>query len=197
MSQPLTDSSTKFKKVTEFPHVQINRAQLADGIDAYIRTRLFGQEIDPMDDENWRVLLVDPVTEHIMRTWARQLLEAEDTATAADAEVTHRLLSEVPKLTMRESASLTVEKSIYLVETKAQGQVNTPNVKRKKRAAVAWCDKINTLAPEQRGNAEWHYVLLGEDVFYEWHDKGASVRDMLDYAKLRPVDERVQATFAF
>jgi type III restriction enzyme len=264
LSQPLTDSSTKFKKVTEFPHVQINRAQLADGIDAYIRTRLFGQEIDPMDDENWRVLLVDPVTEHIMRTWARQLLEAEETAIAADAEVTHRLLSEVPKLTMRESASLAVEKSIYLrlpfptrsgglerafietadrdgsvdafcklneqkhlytrlryikedglpafyhpdflvkcgdniylVETKAQGQVNTPNVKRKKRAAVAWCDKINTLAPEQRGNAEWHYVLLGEDVFYEWRDKGASVRDMLDYAKLRPVDERVQATFAF
>jgi type III restriction enzyme len=264
LSQPLTDSSTKFKKVTEFPHVQINRAQLADGIDAYIRTRLFGQKIDPMDDENWRVLLVDPVTEHIMRTWARQLLEAEETAIAADAEVTHRLLSEVPKLTMRESASLAVEKSIYprlpfptrsgglerafietadrdgsvdafcklneqkhlytrlryikedglpafyhpdflvkcgdniyLVETKAQGQVNTPNVKRKKRAAVAWCDKINTLTAEQRGNGEWHYVLLGEDVFYEWRDKGASVRDMLDYAKLRPVDERVQATFAF
>lgn len=264
LSQPLTDSSTKFKKVTEFPHVQINRAQLADGIDAYIRTCLFGQEIDPMDDENWRVLLVDPVTEHIMRTWARQLLEAEETATAADAEVTHRLLSEVPKLTMRESASLAVEKSIYLrlpfptrsgglerafieradrdgsvdafcklneqkhiytrlryikedglpafyhpdflvkcsdsiylVETKAQGQINTPNVKRKKRAAVAWCDKINILAPEQRSNAEWYYALLGEDVFYEWRDKGASMRDMLDYAKLRPVDERVQATFTF
>jgi type III restriction enzyme len=264
LSQPLTDSSTKFKKVTEFPHVQINRAQLAAGIDAYIRTRLFGQEIDPLDDENWRVLLLDHVTNHIMRIWARQLLAAEETTTAADAEVTHRLLSEVPKLTMRESASLAVEKSIYprlpfptrsgglerafiemadrdgsvdafcklneqkhiytrlryikedglpafyhpdflvkcgdniyLLETKAQGQVNTPNVKRKKRAAVSWCDKINTLAPEQRGNAEWHYVLLGEDVFYDWRDKGASVRDMLDYAKLRPVDERVQATFAF
>jgi type III restriction enzyme len=33
--------------------------------------------------------------------------------------------------------------------------------------------------------------------FYEWRDKGASVRDMLDYAKLRPVDERMQATFTF
>ena len=73
MSQPLTDSSTKFKKVTEFPHIQINRAQLADGIDTYIRTRLFSQVIDPFTDENWRVLLVDPVTEHIMRVWARQL----------------------------------------------------------------------------------------------------------------------------
>lgn len=264
LSQPLTDSSTKFKKVTEFPHVQINRSQLAEGVDRYIRTRLFGQEIDPFANESWRVLLVDPVTEHIMRVWARQLLEAEEIAIAADAEVTHRLLSEVPRLTMRESSSLAVEKSIYsrlpypsrsgglerafietcdrdgsveafcklneqkhiytrlryikedglpafyypdflvrcgdniyLVETKAQGQMNTPNVKRKKRAAVAWCDKINTLLPEQRGDAEWKYILLGEVVFYEWRDKGASIRDMLDYAKLRPVDERAQGKFAF
>ena len=258
LMQPLTDSSTKFKKVTEFPHVQVNRAQLADGIDAYIRTRLFGQEIDPMEDENWRVLLVDLVTEHIMRIWARQLLEAEDTTTVSDAEVMHRKLSEVPKLTMRESASLAVDKSIYLrlpfptrsgglerafietadrddsvnafcklneqkhnftrlryvkedglpafyhpdflvrcggktylVETKAQGQITTPNVKRKKRAAVAWCDKINTLEPAQRSDAEWHYVLLAENVFYEWRDKGASIRDVLDFARLRP-DERAQ-----
>ncbi len=28
-------------------------------------------------------------------------------------------------------------------------------------------------------------------------DKGASVRDVLDYAKLRLVDERVQVQFAF
>lgn len=264
LSQPLTDSSTKFKKVTEFPHVQINRAQLADGIDRYICKRLFSQEIDPFNDENWRILLIDSVTEHIIRVWARQLLEAEETAIAVEAEVTHRLLSEVPKLTMRESSSLAVKKciylrlpyptrsgglerafietadrdgsvdafcklneqkhiytrlryikedglpafyhsdflvkcgdNIYLVETKAQGQVNTPNVKRKKRAAVAWCDKLNILVPEQRGKAKWHYVLLGEDVFYEWRDKGASIRDMLDYAKLRPVDERIQAKFAF
>ncbi|MFN3634353.1 MAG: DEAD/DEAH box helicase [Rhizobium rhizophilum] len=264
MSQPLTDSSTKFKKVTEFPHIQINRAQLADGIDRYIRTRLFDQTVDPFEEENWRVLLVDPVTEHIMRVWARQLLEAEDTATASEAEVMHRCLSEVDKLTMRESASLAVDKSIYLrlpypsrsgglerafieqadrdgsvdafcklneqkhaftrlryikedglpafyhpdflvrcgdviflVETKAQGQVNNPNVKRKKRAAVAWCDKINALTLEQRSNAEWHYALLGEQVFYEWRDKGASIKDMLNYAKLRPVDERVQSQFAF
>jgi type III restriction enzyme len=87
--------------------------------------------------------------------------------------------------------------NIYLLETKAQGQVTTPNVKRKKRAAVSWCDRINTLSPEQRGNAEWHYVLLGEQVFYDWREKGASIREVLDFAKLRPVDERVQATFSF
>jgi type III restriction enzyme len=264
LSQPLTESSKKYANDTKFPHIQINRSQLADGIDRYIRARLFGIDFDPFADENWRILLVDPVTEHILKVWARQLLEAEETATTAAAEVTHRSLSEVPKLTMRESSSLAVDKSIYvrlpypsrsgglerafietadrdgsvdafcklneqqhtftrlryvkedglpafyspdflvrcgsniyLVETKAQGQVNTPNVKRKKRAAVSWCDRINSLASEQRSNAEWHYVLLGEQVFYDWRERGASVRDTLDYAKLRPVDERVQATFAF
>ncbi len=264
LSQPLTDSSTKFKSATEFPHAQINRAQLADGIDTYIRTQLFGQEVDPMADETWRVLLVDPVTEHIMKVWARQLLEAEETTTSSVAEVTHRNLSEVDKLAMRESSSLAVSKciyqrlsyptrsgglerafiemadrdgsvdafcklneqkhsftrlryikedglpafyhpdflvrcgeNIYLVETKAQGQTTSPNVKRKKRAAVAWCDKINALSADQRSNADWQYVLVGEDTFYMWRDKGASIQEMLDYAKLRPVDERVQPAFAF
>lgn len=41
--------------------------------------------------------------------------------------------------------------SIYLVETKAQGQVNTPNVKRKKRSAVVWCDQhLDPRAARQR-----------------------------------------------
>jgi type III restriction enzyme len=87
--------------------------------------------------------------------------------------------------------------SIYLVETKAQGQVSTPNVVRKKRAAVSWCDKINALPPESRSQAEWHYVLLGEKVFYGWREKGASILETLEYARLRPVDERVQAKFVF
>ena len=118
LSQPLTSSASKYKKNTEYPHIQINRAQLADGIDRYIRTRLFGQPLDPFVDENWRVLLVDLVTEHVMKVWARKLLENEDTATTADAEVTHRCLSEVDKLTMRESSSLPVEKSRLFAATR-------------------------------------------------------------------------------
>lgn len=264
MSQPLTDSSTKFKKATDFPHIQVNRAQLADGIDAYIRMYLFGGKFDPFVDENWRILLLDPVAEHIMRVWAIRILESESNVTVAEAEISERRLSEVTKLTMRESCSLAVDKSIYsrlpfpkrsgglerafiemankdasvnafckldehkhfctrlryikddglpafyhpdflvrcrdnhfLVETKAQGQMNTPNVKRKKRAAVDWCEKINNLPLEHRSNVNWQYVLLSESVFYEWRDKGASIYEMLDFAKLRTVDERLQASFAF
>jgi type III restriction enzyme len=237
---------------------------LAEGIDTFIRNHLFATPLDPLADENWRVLLIDPVTEHIIKVWARSILEAEDTVVVADAEVTHRRLSEVPKLAMRESSSLAVEKAIYLrlpypsrnggleqafmetcerdasvdafckineqkhtfarlryikedglpafyspdffvraggnvylVETKAQGQLTSPNVIRKRKAAVAWCDRINGLAAEHRDGSQWHYVLLGEDVFYGWRDKGGSVGDLLSYAKLRPVQDQSQAKFAF
>jgi type III restriction enzyme len=259
-----TASSKAFANATKFPYIQINRAELAEGIDTFIRNHLFATPLDPLADENWRVLLIDPVTEHIIKVWARSILEAEDTVVVADAEVTHRRLSEVPKLAMRESSSLAVEKAIYLrlpypsrnggleqafmetcerdasvdafckineqkhtfarlryikedglpafyspdffvraggnvylVETKAQGQLTSPNVIRKRKAAVAWCDRINGLAAEHRDGSQWHYVLLGEDVFYGWRDKGGSVGDLLSYAKLRPVQDQSQAKFAF
>jgi type III restriction enzyme len=237
---------------------------MAEGIDHYIRTRLFAGHFDPMTDENWRVLLIDPVTDHIIKVWARAILEAEESVVVAAPEVTHRHLSDVPKLAMREGSSLPVAKAIYfrlpypsrngglerafiescdrdgsveafckineqkhtfarlryikedglpafyspdffvraeganyLVETKAQGQLTSPNVLRKRKAAAAWCDRINQLAPDLRGEVEWHYVLLGEDMFYNWRDKRASIAEMLAFAKLRPVDDRKQTQFAF
>jgi type III restriction enzyme len=39
---------------------------------------------------------------------------------------------------------------------------------------------------------EWRYVLLGEALFYEWRDKGASMSEMLDFACLRGADYLVQ-----
>ena len=259
-----TGSSKAFANASKFPYIQINRAELAEGIDTSVRKHLFGRDLDPLADENWRVLLIDPVTEHIIKVWARAILEAEDSVVIAKAEVAHRRLSEVPKLAMRAGSSLAVEKAIYLrlpfpsrnggleqafmeacerdasvdafckineqkhtfarlryikedglpafyspdflvratgniylVETKAQGQLTSPNVLRKRKAAMAWCDRINALAAEHRSEVEWHYVLLGEDNFYGWRDKGGSMADLLAYAKLRPAEDRGQAKFAF
>ncbi|MBB2168309.1 DEAD/DEAH box helicase family protein [Gluconacetobacter aggeris] len=259
-----TGSAKAFANASKFPYIQINRAELAEGIDTFIRHYLFRGDMDPLADENWRVLLIDPVTDHVIKVWARAILGAEDSVIVADAEVAHRRLSEVPKLAMRESASLAVEKAIYLrlpyparnggleqafmetcerdasveafckineqkhtfarlryikedglpafyspdffvraggavylVETKAQGQLTSPNVLRKRKAAVAWCDRINGLPAEARSEADWHYVLLGEDTFYGWRDKGGSIAELLAYARLRPVEDRGQAKFAF
>ncbi len=85
-----------------------------------------------------------------------------------------------------------------LVETKAQGQSTHPNVLRKRKAAVAWCDRINALPPEKRSGTTWHYVLLGQDAFYGWRDKGGSIAELLAFAKLlRPVEDRAQGKFVF
>lgn len=264
LSQPITESRGKYANASKFPFVQVNRAELAEGMDSYVRERLFGSGFDPMDDENWRVLLIDTVADHIIKVWARAVLEADDNRIVAAPEVMHRHLSDVLKLPMRESASVAVHKAIYfrlpfnvrsggleqafietcdrdasvdafckvseqkhgfarlryikddglpafyspdffvrsgeaiyLVETKAQGQVNTPNVQRKRRAAVAWCDRINALDAEHRSDLPWHYVLLGEQTFYDWKNKGGSVGELLAFAKLRPVSEATQARFAF
>jgi type III restriction enzyme len=77
--------------------------------------------------------------------------------------------------------------AVYLVETKGWEQIIQPNVKRKLKAALAWCERINNLSEEQRGGSPWCYVVVGEDVVYEWQGKGAQLAEMLDYARLRPL----------
>lgn len=75
--------------------------------------------------------------------------------------------------------------AIYMVETKAAGQINHPNVQRKKRAAINWCADINRLQLEQRFGREWHYTLLSEAIFYDWRDKGARMADLFEFCGLR------------
>ena len=77
--------------------------------------------------------------------------------------------------------------AVYLVETKGQDQTIHPNVQRKRKAALAWCERINGLTQGQRGGPPWHYVLLAENVLYEWQGSGAHLAELLDYARLRPL----------
>lgn len=74
--------------------------------------------------------------------------------------------------------------NIYLVETKAQKDVNDPNVKQKKLGAIDRLSKINELNGEDRMESEWNYALLGETTFYSMRDKGASIKEILEFSKL-------------
>jgi len=251
LSQPLPKGN-KIATHLANPYLQVNTAELAGWLESYIRQRLFNMPFDPLLDENWRLLLLQPIVDHIIKVVALALIEVEHKPQIGESEVRYRLLSDVGKLPMRESNSLLVnkciyprlpyparngglekafiewadkdssvkafckisetrhdfvrlryvkedglpafyspdfllctEKAVYLMETKAQGQVSSPNVQRKLKAAAAWCERINLLPEEERSNLAWHYVLLGESVFFEWRDKGALLSALCDFARIR------------
>lgn len=254
LSQPLPKGN-KIAAHLANPYLQVNTAELAGWLEDYIRERLFGPGFEPLAEENWRLLLLQPVLDHIIRVFAVALIESEARPMLGETEVRYRMLSEVAKLPMRETSSLPVRKciyerlsfplrngglekafiewaqadsgveafckisetrhdfvrlryvkedglpalyspdflvravdAVYLVETKAQEQLNNPNVQRKLKAASAWCERINGLPLENSGlERQWHYVLLGERLFAEWRAKGARLPELLSFARVRPL----------
>ncbi len=269
ISQALSQPLPKGNKIAHHlatPYMQVSTVLLATAVDDYVRERLFGAEFEPLANESWRLLLLDPVVEHITKIFALALHNAEERGIDGETEVRHRRLSEVTKLMVRESGSLEVAKciytrlpyptrsgglekafiewaqtdtgiaafckisetrhdfvrlryvkddglpafyspdflvrtkeAIYLVETKAQQQTTHPNVQRKLKAAVNWCERINRLPAEQRDQLPWHYVLLGESLFHDWHDKGARLAELLAFSRVRSAasvsDQQAMAGF--
>jgi type III restriction enzyme len=253
LSAPVTGSSKVFANIATFPFLQVNLPQLTRWVDDFIRRRLFGGNFNPNEDENWRLLLLQPVADHIIREFGRRLPELTEVETDTPPEVGHRNLSEVDKLMMREAYSVVVTKciyerlpypsrngefekafiekaqgdgmveafcklneqkhsflrlryvkenglpgyyhpdfllrtadSVYLAETKAETMLALPDVQRKRRAAIAWCERINELPEAARNNRQWYYALIGEQLFYDFRSKGASLEEVLNFARLRP-----------
>lgn len=251
LSQPLPKGN-KIAAHLANPYLQVNTADLAAWLELYIRQRLFNGPFEPMVDENWRVLLLQPVIDHITKVVALALVEAEERPQIGSSEVYFRQLSELEKWPMREKHSLEVSKCIYprlpyparnggleqafiewanvdssvqafckisetkhdfvrlryvkedglpafyspdfllrtgnlvyLVETKAQGQLSSPNVQRKLKAAATWCERINALSEDERNGLTWHYVLLGEAVFFDWRGKSERLTALCDFARVR------------
>ena len=116
ISQALSQPLLKGNKIATHlanPYLQTNTAELTGWLDGYIRHYLFGASFNPMEGENWRVLLLQPVIDHISKVFAVALIESEHQDVVGATEVRYRNLSEVPKLMMRESNSLPVAKCIY------------------------------------------------------------------------------------
>jgi type III restriction enzyme len=236
-----------------YPMMQINNAEIARLTDNYIRHRLFNKDFNPLDDNNWRVLLLSEskILSHIMANVSSVIYDLQNNVDVVEAKVIKRYFSEVEDLRMRKNFSVDVSKAIYkklaypsnrggfeksfmefvdrdskvkafikinefyhdfahiayitedgllshyspdfvvriddkiyIVETKAQKDVNNPNVKQKRLAAVDWIDKVNELKPEDRMNCTWHYILLSEYIFYRLKDEGALTSEILEYAKM-------------
>ena len=262
LSAPVTGSGNVFANISAFPYLQVNLPTLTGWVDDFIRRRLFDGEFDPHAEENWRLLKLDPVANHIIREFGRKLPELTVSEPTAPAEVVQRRLSEVPKLNVREAYSILTPKCIYerlpypsrnggfekafiekaisdttvaafckvneqkhlflrlryvkenglpgfyspdflvrsvteihLTETKAQNMLTHADVVRKQRAAVAWCERVNELPPEQRGQRKWFYCLLGEGLFYQFRDQGGTMEEILQFSRVRGPASQVATLF--
>lgn len=112
LSQPLPKGNRIAEHLAS-PYLQVNTIALAEALDDYIRERLFGEAFEPFAEEHWRLLLLQPVIDHIVKVFGLALVNAEERATIGETEVRHRRLSEVSRLMMRASTSMEVSKCIY------------------------------------------------------------------------------------
>ena len=103
------------RKTKPFPIMQINNADLARLIDEYVRHRLFNTEFNPMEGNNWRVLLLykEGITQHIAREISEVIYNLQNNVDVSEAKVEKKYFSEISELKMRENYSLPIAKTIY------------------------------------------------------------------------------------
>ena len=259
LGRNMTSSAGKYKEISQYPILQAYKPLLAGWINTFIRQRMFNQEFDPLERENWRVLLLEDVAHEIAGTFATRLTELQESQKVSEAEIQHVNLSSVVQIPVRAKSCVDVRKCIYpklpvpakagglerkfiewadqdtriealakvheyrhaflrrpylkedgmpaqyspdflvrtdtdcyIVETKAQSALSDENVKRKKRAAVAWVEQINELPAALRSELEWHYVLLGESIVEDWRTKNERASELLRHARLYRAEGSVQ-----
>lgn len=97
----------------EFPVLQVDRRLLIRWIDQYIRTRLFGEPLDPFVDENWRVLLLPTISGEIVRVFGPALVAQLDEVNRTTAEVRYRSPAEITDFRASASRLQDVGKCMY------------------------------------------------------------------------------------
>lgn len=83
---------------------------------------------------------------------------------------------------------------IFVVETKAEKDLNQEDVLKKRLSACDWCDKINELKPEDRMNCTWQYILIGEKTFYDLTRNGASTSDLFESPGVKMTKAKLKGT---
>ena len=103
------------RKSKAYPAMQINSSQVAAMIDRYIRQDLFGEDFDPLAENNWRILLLSEsrIIKFIVTQVSRKVHEMQTNVNVEEATILKRHFSEVAELKMRRNFSIEVAKSIY------------------------------------------------------------------------------------
>ena len=113
IGQSFTKSQRKYNSIAKFPLTQMYRPLVTKHLDSYIRRRLFGGDFDPQSGENWRVLLVTDVAQHIASEFSSELIKGMNKVEVGNPHVRYRRLSEVETLPVRHNSSVEVSKCIY------------------------------------------------------------------------------------
>ncbi len=120
--QKLVNRVTKYANVKDinkkwfgkvYPTMQIDLPKLTWIIDGYLRYKLFNKNINYLEDNNWKVLMIEDVAHFVIKEVTRMVIESQDSQKSGKSEVSLRALSEVSKLNMRENYSIDVAKCIY------------------------------------------------------------------------------------
>lgn len=118
LSRMLIAVTTKIARIaghSEYPLMQVNQSYIVKMIDEYIRTTLFGEPFNPLEGNNWRVLMISKVgiLEHILRQISNLIYNMQTSVKIQDAHIIKRYFSDVKTLKMRENFALDIRKSIY------------------------------------------------------------------------------------
>lgn len=128
LSGRLTRSAKQYSDISRFPFLQAYRPMLTGWLDTYIRRRMFDGDFYPLDDENWRVLLIPDVVNRIAAAFATALVDTTMNESVDGAEVLYRSFSEVKTISVRKHSAVDVTKCIYAtlpIPTKAGGLERT------------------------------------------------------------------------
>lgn len=106
-------TNQQYNQVAQFPVLKAYQRLVIGWLNSYIRERYFGANFNPLENENWRLLLVPGVAEEIAGEMGRALVELQENVSLGGAEVMHRSVSELESIVVRTGSSIEVTKCIF------------------------------------------------------------------------------------
>jgi len=106
-------TNQQYNQVSQFPVLKAYQRLVIGWLNSYIRGRYFSPDFNPLEDENWRLLLVPGVAEEIAGEMGRVLVALQENISMGGAEVLHRSVSELESIVVRTSSSIEVTKCIF------------------------------------------------------------------------------------
>jgi type III restriction enzyme len=103
------------RRKTTMPLMQIDQSILVSAVDKFIRTKMFDQTFDPMEGNNWRILILSrtKIIDHVMMELSKAIYEMQNNIDISEAIVEKHYFSEIKTIVGRKNYALDIVKSIY------------------------------------------------------------------------------------